>query len=238
MFETKLSMDWASAIDKRCSVRKYTAPPTDAQLSTLGALARQLSWQNVRIMLLKGSGMRSNIKGTDVYAVVIAQKGALIEQLGYAGEALVLQCTAMGLGTCWLGMFYKGVVRIAAKLKEGEEVQNIIAIGQCEPQTPQYKRKPLTQLTGLSEEALAALPKWQQEALRCARLAPSAIRIQPWRFMVSENAITVEKYGFTPSSAPLDCGIAMMHIALGAFHEGVQGKWKESGTGGWTFQRT
>lgn len=237
MFETKLSPAWHEAIKARYAVRKYTAPPTDAQLSVLGDLARQLTWQNVRIMLLKGSGMRSFIKGTDVYAVIIAQKGALAEQLGHAGEALALQCTTMGLGTCWLGMFYKSVVNIAAKLKEGEVVHNIIAIGQCELQSPtKRKRKSLEQLTGLSSDALAALPDWQREALDCARLAPSAFNMQPWRFQVTENAITVTKGGFTPGSTMLDCGIAMLHIAIGAQSLGVSGVWKETEEG-WAFTR-
>lgn len=237
MFETKLSPAWHEAIEKRHSVRKYTAPPTDAQLSILGDLARQLTFQNVRIMLLKGSGMRSFIKNTDVYAVVIAQKGALPEQLGYAGEALVLQCTTMGLGSCWLGMFYKSVVNIAAKLKPGEVVHNIIAIGQCELQSAKKrKRKSLESLTGLSTEALAALPEWQREALACAQAAPSSMNSQPWRFQVSENTLTVAKAGFSLGGSMLDCGIAMLHIALGAANKNVSGSWKET-EGGWAFGR-
>lgn len=236
MFETKLSLDWHAAIPKRQSVRKYSAPPTDQQLTALGNLARQLTWQNVRIMLLKGSGMRGNIKGTDVYAALITQKGALEEQLGYAGEALALQCASMGLGTCWMGMFYKGVVNIAAKLKEGEEVKLVMAIGQCDLKPPAPKRKPLTKLTELSESELAALPPWQQEALSCARLAPSAINLQPWRFQVQDQSITIRKGGVSMGYAPIDCGIAMMHIALGAFAKGVNGTWKPAEEG-WTFTR-
>lgn len=236
MFETKLIPAWHEAIAKRYAERKYTAPPTDAQLSALGDLARQLTWQNVRIMLLKGPGMRSRIKGTDVYAVVIAQKGALAEQLGYAGEALVLQCTSMGLGTCWLGMFYKGVVNSAAKLKEGEEVRNIIAIGQHEPQPIKRSRKSLEKLTSLSSETLAALPEWQQEALRCAQQAPSAMNAQPSRFRISDNAIAIYKAGFAPGATTLDCGISMLHIALGAQSKGVTGTWKET-EDGWAFTR-
>ena len=44
------------------------------------------------------------IKGTDVYAVIVAKRGTPMEMEGFMGEALVLEATAMGLGTCWCGL--------------------------------------------------------------------------------------------------------------------------------------
>lgn len=237
MFETKLSKEWYNAIDQRRATRVYTAPPNDAELKTLGALARQLSWQNVRIMLLQGSGMRGNIKGTDVYAALISQKGAMPEQIGYAGEALALQATSMGLGCCWLQMYHKKLVDAAAKLKDGETVTALIALGQCTKQQPNPKRKPLSKITELPEgKSIDSLPEWQQEALRSGRLAPSAMNSQPWRFIVEAKGIGVVKGGFSMGGGPLDCGIAMMHIALGAFSKDVTGSWREM-ENGWLFTR-
>ncbi len=236
MFETKLEARWAEAIRTRCSVRKYTAAPTDEQLKKLGDLSRQLTWQGVRIILLKGPGMRSAIKGTDVYAAILGTKDTLPEQEGYAGEAMALECAAMGLGTCWLGSgFYKSIVKVAAKQKDNEHIQCVLAIGQCAPQQPAHKRRPLSALCGLEEAQRAALPAWQKAALEAAVLAPSAINRQPWRFVVTPGSIQVLDGGKNFGMGPLDRGIAMLHVAVGAMSAGAQGTWRPVDKG-WEFK--
>ena len=238
MFETKLETRWFDAVRTRRSVRRYTAPPTDEQLSRLGALARQLTWQGVRITLLKGPGLRAAIRGTDVYAAIVATKETLGEQEGYAGEALALECAAMGLGTCWLGGgFYKSVVRIAAKVKDNERVKCVLSIGQCDPQNPAAprRRKPLSKTCGMEDAQRAALPAWQQSALDAAMLAPSAINRQPWRFVVAPGAVQVLEGGGNFGCGPIDRGIAMLHIAVGAMSAGTQGAWRQVEKG-WEFK--
>lgn len=234
MFESKINPAWYDAASKRRSVRQYTASPTEAQLAQLGTLAKQLSWQGVRIMLMKGSGLKGTIKGTDVYAAVIAQKNTPQELEGYVGEALALEATLLGLGTCWLGgSFYKGVVRQVTKLQEGESVHCVIAIGQCAEAAPAHRRKDMAKLCSLDEAALTALPAWQGRALQCARIAPSAINLQPWKFTATDKTVAVVKAGFSPYAA-LDRGIAMLHVAAGAVSAGVNGVWKEAGEG-WAY---
>jgi len=237
MFETKLETRWFDAIRARQSVRKYTAPPTDEQLGRLGSLARQLSWQGVRIVLLKGPGLRSAIKGTDVYATIIAAKDAPKELEGYAGQALALECAAMGLGSCWLGAgFYKSVVKLAAKPKDGERVTCVLAIGQCgQLSAPRHKRKPLASTCGMSDAQRADLPAWQRSALECAALAPSAINRQPWRFAVTSGTVQVLDRGSNFGYGPLDRGIAMLHVAVGAISAGMQGVWRPVDKG-WEFK--
>ena len=237
MFEIKLEARWYDAIRARQSVRKYTAPPTDEQLSRLGSLARQLSWQGVRIVLLKGPGLKSAIKGTDVYAAIIATKDTPKELEGYAGQALALECASMKLGSCWLGgSFYKSVVKIAAKPKDGERITCVLAIGQrIESHAPRHKRKPLASTCGMNETQRAELPAWQRSALECAALAPSAINRQPWRFAVTPGAIQVLDGGGNFGYGPLDRGIAMLHVAVGAMGAGTQGVWRPVDKG-WEFK--
>ena len=103
MLELNIHPEWADAVYRRSSVRSFTGAPDEAQLKRLGTLAKQLSWQGVAIRLFQGPGLRSAIKGTDVYAIIVAKEGTPQETEGYMGEALVLEATAMGLGTCWLG---------------------------------------------------------------------------------------------------------------------------------------
>jgi len=67
-----------------------------------------------------------------------------------------------------------------------------------------------------------------KKALEAARLAPSAVNRQPWRFFLGENAIAVslDKVRDTDKiSRRLDCGIAMLHLELGARHSGVAANW-------------
>ena len=108
MFELGIQKNWIDALYARSSVRQYTGAPDKEQLDRLGETCRKLSWQGVKIRMFKGPGLKSQIKGTDVYAVIVAKRGTPMEVEGYMGEALVLEATSMGLGTCWLGAgFYR-----------------------------------------------------------------------------------------------------------------------------------
>ena len=90
-----------------------------------------------------------------------------------------------------------------------------------------HRRRPLSGLvSGLRE---SEWPRWVKLALEAARLAPSAVNRQPWRFNVEPNSITVSvntvgrEYGL---SKRLCCGIAMLHIEVAALTCGTKGSWK------------
>lgn len=103
MFELNLHKSWADALYKRSSVRKFTGDPDKEQLDQLGVLCRKLSWQGVTVRMFRGPGLKSQIKGTSVYAVIVAKNGTPMEVEGFMGEALVLEATAMGLGALLAG---------------------------------------------------------------------------------------------------------------------------------------
>lgn len=98
-----------------------------------------------------------------------------------------------------------------------------------------FQRRARRQLDGRTLESLCftmprePLPKWISSALEGARLAPSAVNRQPWRFSVEAGSIKIsvdndrDTYNL---SKRLDCGIAMAHIEIGAAHEGVAGQWE------------
>lgn len=57
----------------------------------------------------------------------------------------------------------------------------------------------------------------------------NAVNRQPWRFLVDERSITVSTDSLKDTyhiPKRLDCGIAMLHIELGARHVGVEGRWE------------
>jgi hypothetical protein len=91
-----------------------------------------------------------------------------------------------------------------------------------------WQRRTLSDLvTGLEEKDR---PVWMKAALEAARLAPSAMNRQPWRFQVDKESITVSADSVVnPTmvvSKRLDCGIAMLHVEVGALASGVKGSWE------------
>ena len=228
MFELKLEKSWYDAMLKRSSVRKYTGSPDKEQLDRLGVLCRKLSWQGITVRMFKGPGLKG-IKGTDVYAVVVAKKNTPMELEGFMGEALVLEATAMGLGTCWLGaMFYPEIINRNVNLQNDEVVHCVIALGKCDMPAFAPKRKDVVKLCGKTEEELDALGVWQKEAVMAARLAPSAMNQQPWKIEADKTGVSIlETNVLLKKYAPLDRGIAMLHAAVGAYHAGREAVWKK-----------
>ena len=233
MFELKLEKNWYDALYARSSVRKYTGAPDKEQLDRLGVLCRKVSWQGITVRMFKGPGLKSSIKGTDVYAVIVAKKGTPMELEGYMGEAIVLEATAMGLGTCWLGVgFYPDVISRNVNLQSDEAVHCVIAIGKAERPAFAPKRMEVQKLCGKTEEQLAALGTWQKEAVLAARVAPSAMNQQPWKLEAESVGVSIlERSVLYKKYAPLDRGICMLHAAVGAYHAGREAVFKKTDGG-------
>ena len=226
--------NWYEAIRNRVSVRKYSEDPTREEYRTLRAAARYMSTDEVRIVVGKREGALSpligrSVSGTDTFAALVSRSRDNDYMVGMCGESFVLECTAMGLGTCWLGMSYnKGIFNSCVDLDEDESVRCVIAIGHYDS-LPNKKRtrKTIFNLTGLDDKAFRALPEWQQTAINSARLAPSAVNGQPWEFdILNQNNIQIAKISKNFGYGELDIGIAMLHIEVGAAHCGVFGDWE------------
>ena len=193
-------------------------------------------------LIFKGAvGTYGKIKGaTALAAFVGAMEGPQVnEKLGYLGESLILEATSMGLDTCWVGGFFRPeVVAELAHVRPGEQVLAVTPLGYARDSISleekimtgfgrTHRRKPLAELVSGLEEA--SWPAWVKKALEAARVAPSAVNRQPWRFEVAEDNITVavdsikDTYGIAKR---LDCGIAMLHLELGAMAGGVSGTWE------------
>jgi nitroreductase len=161
------------------------------------------------------------------------------EKVGYIGEGLILEATALQLATCWVGGFFRPEV-VASLIKMGgnEQVLGVTPVGYATEQESleekfmtgfglTHKRKPFSNLvTGLE---VNRWPEWVRISLEAARLSPSAINRQPWSFHVEPNAITISIRTRGPEftvSKRLDCGIAMLHIEVASMNYGVSGKWE------------
>jgi nitroreductase len=191
--------------------------------------------------VFKGAiGSYGKIKGAPAYVAFIGDlKDPEVQaKLGYMGEAFILEATALGLGTCWVGGFFKpDVVAEDIELSAEEKVLSVTPIGYAGETfnreerlmvniASSHKRKDLAKLcSGLPEKDW---PDWVRSALEAARIAPSAVNRQPWRFRVERDSITItvdSKLNLTHISKRLDCGIAMLHLEIGALAKGVTGTW-------------
>jgi hypothetical protein len=182
-------------------------------------------------------GGYGRITGASYYMAFIgAQSAPDVEAaVGYTGEGLVLEAAVLGLGTCWVsGFFRPAVVRTHLDLATDERVFAVTPVGYAERRTTikdriyrrlagSAKRKPVGEIV----EGTLAEP-WQEKAVEAARLAPSAANRQPWRFAARPGSLTVRTdgaKGIGRYPKRLDCGIAMLHIEVGAREAGVAGCW-------------
>jgi hypothetical protein len=161
------------------------------------------------------------------------------EEVGYTGEGIILEATALGLNTCWVaGFFRPESVASLIEIGNRERVLAVTPVGYARRFESleeklmtgfgrTHKRLSISKLVNGME--IVKWSEWARAALEGARLAPSAVNRQPWGFNVEDDGITV----FVRTSGPefniskrLDCGIAMLHIEVAALNCGVRGDWQ------------
>jgi nitroreductase len=245
--------EWASAVSIRRSARTYKEQHVEqASLDALRDFCAGLPGRSVaRVVVLDDApqelftglvvGSYGRVAGASSAVVVIGRPAARAFQecMGYLGEAVLLQATTMGLGTCWIaGSFDRAVASRLVDLEEGEQVFAVSPLGyaQEKPRTGEMLMKALVRAKHRRSAAEIApgfdeehWPAWAAEGVRMARIAPSAVNRQPWRFVLDQGAVTVSvvRRGAEGSvSRLLDVGIAMLHFEVGARLMGASGAWE------------
>ena len=226
---------WHSATQARFSVRRYKAEPGEEDMAALKEAAAHICGRGVRIILGEDARLfkpmflwYGKITGAKCFAAFVAGPDASPHSIGYMGEAFILEATALGIGTCWVGgTYHKRLAKSVVDLAEGERIVAVTPLGIADESYTGRPRKSLEELTGLSQTQLQDLPEWQQSAISCARIAPSAVNRQPWRFLPGDNGIELIQTGANFGYGGVDLGIAMLHIELGAAHGFMSGTWQE-----------
>ncbi|MGY5881315.1 MAG: nitroreductase family protein [Candidatus Thorarchaeota archaeon] len=239
---------WHKSIFLRHSQRKYSGEIPDENVTTKieNVCAEFAPFPGVRSVLVrepandvfKGAVGQYFFKVTEApyYIAFIGDMKAPNVQAsaGYIGEGVILEATSQGLNTCWVGGFFKREsVMNQIDLKESEQILAITPIGYSKEEadrvgnsTKRYRRKDLNGFI-ISEEKTNE--NWTDSILEAVRIAPSAANRQPWRFAISGDSITIssnsKREGFGVSRR-LDCGIAMLHLELGALVNGLNGSWE------------
>ena len=241
---------WLRAVSVRRSTRSFAREPLDREsIDRLERVCREFRpFPEARAVLVRERvgrvasgviGAYGRVSGAPCYLAFIGgmDSSRFQECVGYTGEGLILEATAMGLGTCWVGGFFRpDAVSPSAGLGRDERVIAVSPVGKVRSVpsltdvtfkaiSGSRRRKPLKALV---EGGLVIQGRWNA-ALEAARIAPSARNRQPWRFRLEDDAVTVltdvvkatEKL-----SRRLDCGIAMLHFELGVRAAGVGGAWE------------
>ncbi len=244
-------MAWYEAASRRRSRRSYTDQRIGREtLSRLSASCEGFRpYGDARVVVIPEPssdiftgivGSYGKIRGALHVIAVIADESHPTSHAhaGYMGEAAILEATALGLDTCWVGGFFdpRKVDRMV-DTSPGERVVCVSPVGFAHDaysgvervmrrMAGAHRRKPLETIAA----GVAEWPTWARSAAECVRIAPSAVNRQPWRLRLDDGALVVSRDSALEApkvTKALDCGIAMLHAELGALAVGVQGRWSD-----------
>ena len=244
--------EWLAAVAPRLSRRAFDGRPVDGGLlDTIDECCRLFRpYADARAVLVRAPevevftgivGSYGKVTGSPHLLVFIAdERGSFPDQhIGFTGEGAILEATRLGLDTCWIGGFFSAEkVRRVVDLAEGERVYSVSPLGYAS-QSPSTIEKAMRGMAGAKKrkcvEELApgidgTWPQWAVAAVETARLAPSAVNRQPWRFRLEDGGLVVAQDSAfeTPKvTKRLDCGIAMLHVEIGALASGMLGAWTD-----------
>ena len=188
------------------------------------------------------SGTKSFIAGK------VGNSDKNFEDFGYCMEKLVLFCTQLNIGTCWMGGTYnKTAFSTAVGLQEEELIPAVTPVGyfgtnkRTIDKMFRYfagsdNRKPFDELF-FSKTFSGQLSVKEKDTygyfLEMVRLAPSASNKQPWRVVVDNKVLhfflkRTPNYNKNIVHADLqrvDMGIAISHVELALNEKNVSHKW-------------
>lgn len=211
-----LTERWRPYQDAR--VELVVEPSVEVFTGTIGAYGRVSNPPHVLVFIVSG---RTDFND---------------QHMGYTGQGIVLEVTNRGLDTCWVGGYFnpRRVTRLT-NLNSGERVLAVAPLGHAPAELAPSERAMARLADARRRMAIAeiapdssAWPAWAIAAMETARLAPSAMNRQPWRFRMDPDGLVVSRddlYETSKIPKRLDIGIAMLHVSLAAQSYGVAGHW-------------
>lgn len=226
-------------IQKRKSVRSYTNDLLSstlveelkhyiAHLSAPFGVQARVEWVSTHIgdkpMKLGTYGI---ISGAQYFLCLLLEKNNPMAEVGggYLFEQVVLHCTALDLGTCWLGATFNASHFLKQiSLNENEELAIISPVGHKKEKRSMVEslmrsavgsdnRKEFGQLfyrNNFNESLDKKSAGYYKIPLEMVRLAPSASNKQPWRVLQEDNGFHF--YHLPNRFSLFDMGIALCHF--------------------------
>lgn len=200
-------MDLASQIYVRKSARNYLDDEIDMSairefLDNVTVLTPEINY-SYEILTRDEVNIRTRWKAPYYIALYSEKKENYGVNLGFVFQQLSLFMQSLGIGSCWVGM---------ATIKEkNPEFVILISFGKSDDMTrdiTKFKRKSLSEISDMEDERL-----------KPAQLAPSAVNSQPWYFKHTEEGFDVFKVKHNIVKQKIfgrwndiDIGIALAHL--------------------------
>ena len=200
-------MDLVKQIYVRKSCRKYVDDTIDMApihefISNVKSLNDNINYRYE--ILTKGElNLKTRWSAPYYLALYSEKKDNYLENIGFIFEQVSLFLQCMGIGSCWVGM--------ASVKKKDPEFIIAIAFGKSNDLTrdvSKFKRK-----------SLANISDFEDDRLKPAQLAPSAINSQPWFYKHSNDGFDVYqvkqniiKRQILKKWNPIDMGISLAHM--------------------------
>jgi len=247
-------MNIAEAIQKRRSIRTYTGEPLrDEHVEQIKQYIHPLQTpfgKRARTELISTQFGDSRIKlgtygwiqGACNYLVLVCEEAPFAETAAaYMFEQVVLFCTQLGLGTCWLGVsFRRSDFEKQIKLQPNEKLKIVSPVGYASGKrrfiekyivradNKHASRKPFEELF-FDKDFNHPLKKTSAglflTPLEMVRLAPSANNKQEWRGVLDGNILHFYKNPY-PMFDSIDMGIALCHFELSCQEVGIEGRFE------------
>lgn len=161
------------------------------------------------------------------YVVILSDnKSGYIENSGYMGERLILKARDLGIDSCWVTINDGDAIKEKLNITSDKEVTAIIALGYEDNKYTKNK----SGAERLSVEEIVYMNDWGNnasvveleercllEAFSYARMAPSTLNRQPWRFIIDGEKIilAVKNDNFTSDyEKGIESGISMLYFGL------------------------
>ncbi len=213
-------MNMIEAMAARHSVRSYTDAPIEgevlealaasiAEINKASGLAVELAPDGGKAFdnLLGHYGKFRGVRG--LFVLKGRRSKDLGLRAGYWGERLVLEATALGLGTCWVGGTYS---KRSVAVGPGEELVCVVTVGYAAAPGRPHRTKPIEAFV---PGGIADKPAWFVSGVEAAMLAPTALNQQKFSFALDGNVVDARVSGLGVLT-DVDLGIARLHFELGA----------------------
>ena len=244
-------MDIIKVIENRHSVRTFnpdvplTAQQTEVIKTAMEAATCPLpgAWsmelQKFEIKGPQRPGTYGVINGASSYMLLGFDAGGASNATaaGFAMEQVVLACTKMGLGTCWMaGTFKNADFNVSTHFPAGMSLQVVIPVGVSAKRrrllervtrftAGSNNRKPMEKLFFVERPDNPMSDASQfYEPLMMMRLAPSSLNSQPWRAIIVGETVHFYCKDVTKSHL-IDMGIGMCHFDETERYRGHTGTW-------------
>ena len=167
-------MDYFEAVERRVSVRRFRPDPVSREdlLRLLGAARRAPSWKNLqcaRFLVVSDPAKRKAVfdavpEGNPAKKALLAAPAAVLlcadpadsevfngmdyslVDAAIAFEHLVLAASALGLGTCWVGVYDEAALKRAFGIPAASRVVALTPLGYPEKESAPRPRKEISEI--------------------------------------------------------------------------------------------